>query len=436
MAVDVGTLTDILDKFQSVFTFGREAIGPDAKSLLSKLTALEVVLAALFWAMEANDFRADALRKLLKIGLFTWFVLSFDSIIKTVFDGFTYIGFKAGGSNVTGGINDPSGIVSMGFDATKPLFVHIQHYTGAWDVLGNLNDIIITGLCAVLVLLAFFIIAIQVFVTQIEFGIFATLGLILIPFGVFKHTSFLAEKVFGGIISFGVKLMVLAFLIAVTSPFLSQFNFVPNPNSWNWDPLFSMVVAVAAIAYLSWHAPAVAAGIISGGPSLTAGSAAGTALAGAMGLAGGAMAASAAGSALRGGIGAATNAGAHAMGAVRTAAGMGAATAGGGTINQAMGAVRGVATAAGSGMAQAAKAPLDKASGAIKESYQRGAQGGFAATGGAASDGMKAATAAASGTSEQKPEWAQKLQGAHMVTQAIPAESHPSGGMAAPIKAE
>jgi type IV secretion system protein TrbL len=72
-------------------------------------------------------------------------------------------------------------------------------------------------------LLGYFIIAIQVFVTYLEFGIVSTLGLILIPFGVLKHTSFLCEKVFGAIISFGVKLMVLGLLVSITVPVLKTF---------------------------------------------------------------------------------------------------------------------------------------------------------------------------------------------------------------------
>lgn len=59
--------------------------------------------------------------------------------------------------------------------------------------------------------------ALQITLCRIEFGLIATLGLILVPFGVFKHTAFIAEKLFAALISFGIKLMVLSFIIAIGS---------------------------------------------------------------------------------------------------------------------------------------------------------------------------------------------------------------------------
>ena len=66
-----------------------------------------------------------------------------------------------------------------------------------------------------LVILAFFILSIQLFVTLIEFKLATLAGFVLIPFGLFGKTSFMAEKVLGNIISSGIKVLVLAVIIAV-----------------------------------------------------------------------------------------------------------------------------------------------------------------------------------------------------------------------------
>src|ERR1019366_3668825 len=102
--------------------------------------------------------------------------------------------------------------------------------------------------------------------------IVAALTLVLVPFGVFKHTAFIAERALGTVISFGVKLMVPSFIIAAAGPVLVSITVAPNPSL---TQAYAVLLAAMAIAYLAWHAPAIAGGMISGGPSLTAGSAAG-----------------------------------------------------------------------------------------------------------------------------------------------------------------
>ena len=66
-----------------------------------------------------------------------------------------------------------------------------------------------------LVLLAFFVLAIQLFVTLIEFKLSTLAGFVLIPFGLFGKSAFMAERVLGNVISSGIKVMVLAVIIGI-----------------------------------------------------------------------------------------------------------------------------------------------------------------------------------------------------------------------------
>jgi len=115
-----------------------------------------------------------------------------------------------------------------------------------------------------------------VFITYLEFYLISALGLILVPFGVFKHTSFLAEKVFGAIIAFGIRLMVLAFILSVTQQTLSSFVLPPDPTVKQISLVLFTAVTVMG---LSWHAPAIASGLMAGSPGLGLGAVAGTGLA-------------------------------------------------------------------------------------------------------------------------------------------------------------
>ena len=105
------------------------------------------------------------------------------------------------------------------------------------------------------------------FVTYLEFSLITTLGLIFLPFGVFQHTAFLAERVFAAIIAFGVKLMVLGLIVSVATPVLATVQLPPDPT---WRQLFEVLVVCLAVATLSWHAPGVASGLLAGSPTLTA----------------------------------------------------------------------------------------------------------------------------------------------------------------------
>jgi len=289
MTADTGTLTTVLTQFLDVFKMGRGNVAGSAWSLLTTLAAIELILASLWWALTGQDAIVALIKKILTIGFFIFVVQNYDSLLHTVIEGFIQTGKTASssGGDSLASVRDPSTIIDAGFFVALPILEHLQSFS-EWDVLFHIHDIIITGLCGLGILGAYFIIAIQVFVTYLEFAIVSTLGLIFIPFGVFRHTRFLAEKAFGSIIAFGIKLMVLGLLVSVTVPVLNAYSLPADPT---WTQLFNMLVLCFAIAGLAWHAPGVAAGLLSGGPSLTAGTAGGTALAGAAAGIGGAMAA-------------------------------------------------------------------------------------------------------------------------------------------------
>src|SRR3546814_13982442 len=87
-------------------------------------------------------------------------------------------------------------------------FIHIAVLLFAWT----------------LVILAFFILSIQLFITLIEFKLATLCGFVLIPFGLFGKTAFMAERVLGHVISSGVKVLVLAVIIGIGSTLFDEFR--------------------------------------------------------------------------------------------------------------------------------------------------------------------------------------------------------------------
>jgi type IV secretion system protein TrbL len=108
--------------------------------------------------------------------------------------------------------------------------------------------------------------SIQVFVTYLEYLLVASAGFLLIPFGIFKPTAFLAERVFGAVISFGIKLMTLALIIGISDSLLQT---VAVSEMVTWQEAVELSVIAIALCFLSLHAPSVAQSLLSGSPHLT-----------------------------------------------------------------------------------------------------------------------------------------------------------------------
>jgi type IV secretion system protein TrbL len=122
-----------------------------------------------------------------------------------------------------------------------------------------------------LVLLAFFILAIQLFVTLIEFKLTTLAGFVLIPFGLFGKTAFMAERVLGNVISSGIKVLVLAVIIGIGSTLFSEFTAGFGGATPTIDDAMAIVLAALSLLGLGIFGPGIANGIVSGGPQLGAG---------------------------------------------------------------------------------------------------------------------------------------------------------------------
>ena len=390
--MDTDILTNLLNTFISVFTLGYGRILPDAQSLLSKFATMEIVLTAIWWGFDDGlKVEVELIKKIMQICFFIWVISNYQWFTQIIIKGFIATGDKAGGSTNSLLMN-PSLIIDFGFATANPIFDHIHNYSII--AVNKIPDIIISGLSGLLILLAYYAIAIIVFITYLEFYIISVLGLILVPFGVFKHTAFISEKVFGAVIAYGIRLMVLAFILSVIEPVLTKNTLGNDPS---FQQIWTVFLTALTIAGLSWHAPGVASGLMAGAPSLGLGTVLGTGLATAAGLAG-------IGSGLGLGRVAHAGVGAAQKGFTATKAAAGAAVSraisGGGSV---CGGVSGGGSA--------------KVANSSPRGGSSGGSGGGSGGGGRDSSAM--------------PSWASALMLAH---NAIPPESHPGTGMSAPLR--
>jgi type IV secretion system protein TrbL len=377
--------TGVVDRFLDIFTryidSGFGLLSGEVAFIATTLIVIDVTLAALFWSWgEGDDIIAPLVKKTLFVGVFAYIIGNWNGLARTVFESFAGLGLKASGTGFTAAeLLQPGRVAQVGLDAGRPILDSIAELMGFVSFFENFIQIVVLLFAWAIVLLAFFVLAIQLFITLIEFKLTTLCGFVLIPFGLFGKTAFMAERVLGNVISSGIKVLVLAVIVGIGSTLFAEFATAIGPEPTIEDAL-AVVLASLCLLGLGIFGPGIASGIVSGGPQLGAGAAAGTALA-----AGGLAVGAAAGAKLAGGaVASAASATAHgtskAAGGATMAYAMGSAgKTGPSAVASGLGAVGQAAVNSAGG---AAMSPLRKSAEGLQQSFKDGARGAIPAMGG------------------------------------------------------
>ncbi|WP_394442052.1 P-type conjugative transfer protein TrbL [Sphingobium naphthae] len=312
---------NVIDQFMQAFIryidSGFGLLGPDVSFLSRTLIALDITLAGLFWALGGEDnVLGRLIRKILYIGAFAYILNSFSTLSDIIFRSFAQAGLTAGGGTLTAAdLLKPGRLAGTGFAAAWPLLVQVKQLMGFTSFFDNFLTIVVLLVAWVIVILAFFILAVQMFVTILEFKLTTLAGFILVPFALWNRTSFLAERVLGHVVSSGIKVMVLAVIVGIGSNYFTQFTTALQGQEPDIGQAMSLVLASLALFGLGIFGPGIASGLVAGAPQLGAGAALGTVLG-----AGGIMYMGGAGA-----VGAARGLAAAGLGAVRAGTAMGSA---------------------------------------------------------------------------------------------------------------
>ena len=382
-----GVIDRFLDLFARYIDSGFGLIRGDVGFLASTLIVIDVTLAFLFYTWgDGDDILARLVKKTLHVGFFAFLLSNWNGLAKIIYLSFSGLGLKTAGAGNADDLLHPGKIAQIGLDAGKPLLDQAAALVGPVGLFTNFVQISVLLLAWAIVLIAFFIIAIQIFVTLLEFKLVTLAGFVLVPFGLFGRTAYLAERVLGNIVSTGVKVLVLAIIIGIGTTIFRDFvvDFGGTPPTL--EQVGSIALASLTLLGLAIFGPGIANGIVSGGPQLGAGAAIGTGAAAAgLGVAAGAGLASAAGLAAKGGSAAAAT-------LSRSAASPGGGSSGGGP--------------ASSG------APLGPSGGAPS------------APGGAPGSGSGGAGGGAAPAASGAPAWAKRLRRQQAMTQGASMAAH------------
>src|SRR3546814_286509 len=134
-------------------------------------------------------------RSTLFVGVFAYIIGNWNALARIVFESFAGLGLKASGTGFTAAeLLQPGRVAPVGLDAGRPILDSIAELMGFVSFFENFIQIIVLLFAWAIVLLAFFVLAIQLFITLIEFKLTTLCGFVLIPFGLFGKTAFMAER--------------------------------------------------------------------------------------------------------------------------------------------------------------------------------------------------------------------------------------------------
>lgn len=438
----------VIDQFLGTFIHyidsGFGLLDGDVAHLTAFLIAIDITLAGLMWALDSNgDVIPRLIKKVLYVGLFAFIINNFSFLADTIFRSFATLGISVGNNGVSAAdLLRPGRLAGLGFETAYPLLEKASEMIGFTNFFSNIIVVVILLFAWFVVVLAFFILAVQLFITILEFKLTTLAGFVLVPFALWNKSSFLAERVLGNVISSGIKVMVLAVIVGIGATFFDDFSTALNSGQdVTVNQAMSLVLGAITLFGIGIFGPAIASGLVTGAPQLGAGAAIGTAagVAGATALTAGAM--KAGGQALIGG----------ATGAVRAATSLGAGASTAYRLGQASSGSTGMA-GVGAGLAGVGKAGAgavgQKLLGSVRSvgqtlaaDAQAGTRGAWKATGGEGPKGA-AATGASSAGAQSAPDWAKSLRSeqrtrarAHAAAQSIK-EGDKGGGSANPDLSE
>ena len=192
---------------------------PVAIWLWGILGIIEIVT---IWSLYEGRFRmSEMISLILKLSFYLFLILNWAKITMSLIDFFERMGALAGGTIFTkeamnvGGtsvtvqtiVNSPSKIIDAGWNVVNHL----------WDRLSIKSPVegLFTLVAMLLTVVGFFLMAFEMFVTRLELMFFIALSVLFLPLNVCKFTQSFGQNLFGGLVGYGAKLMVIIFLIGI-----------------------------------------------------------------------------------------------------------------------------------------------------------------------------------------------------------------------------
>jgi len=273
----LAVLDQILAFFDGALNVALPILDGSVRFLFQSFLVITIVFAGATYAFGNTSVGIEyLLKKILLIGGALFLVTNWLDVTNVVISSFGVLGLRTGGvaavQLTTADLFSPSRIAGIGVGFADQLLTLAGNEVGIFN--GNNGAAVLLLVAALVMGLSFIIIALQVFMTLIEFKLVTLGGFILLPFALIDRTTSLAQGVLGYVIAAGLKIFVLAIVISLAAAFVEPLTLSEEVTS---AEAFSVMALALTFVMLSIRAPGLAASIAGAGPQIGIGAIAQTA---------------------------------------------------------------------------------------------------------------------------------------------------------------
>lgn len=275
----MGALDKLLEALVGHTQGGISTLGPSVQGLVGALIVLTYGFMGVKWLVTGADVRSMAagfFMKTIFVGFFVWLVLNWPSLYTLFPDYMIALGNKANGGAPLD-FYKPNLIVDAGVASAKPVLDTADQLTSGWGGITNFGSSLALALVGIFLIVAFVMIALNVFATVVEMHMIALAAFPFLAAAVWNTSSFLAQKPIAFVFGIGAKLLVMTLFVGFAMNFYTNMGVPEHPTFYQSIELF---IVAGAVLGLSFFLPAAAAALIAGVPMLTATMPIATAIAG------------------------------------------------------------------------------------------------------------------------------------------------------------
>lgn len=196
-------------------------------NLIPYILAFLALMATFTFFVDAKLYRGEVdinelILWLVKVTFFSFLISNWVWVLDSVYAFGQEIGSIAGLGKPED-VLSPSSLISMGFDTAGKLFNKLLGGDGFWGTVGSLGlNAIAYAILSLLIVLLFGYIGFSYLLATVELYIVGTLAMVLIPFQMIRQTKEISNRIWSFLVSSSVKIMVLSFMLLMTSPFLTS----------------------------------------------------------------------------------------------------------------------------------------------------------------------------------------------------------------------
>jgi type IV secretion system protein TrbL len=237
---------------------------PAAQDLFWTLATLELVLSCILWM--AAWFHIDTLaqhlfKKILFISVGYAILLHADTWIPDIIDSFLTLGQQVSGVPLT-----PSFVLAQG----TRVAVTMLKAEGVMAWFTNITGAIIATLSAILVFVAYALIAMELAVTLVESYVVTSAGVFLLAFVPFRGTAALTERFLGYVIAVGIKLFMVYVLVGAGAQLAPAWAaYINSGNIFDLNIPLNLAAAAFVFFMLAHKIPSLAGSLAMGTVGMT-----------------------------------------------------------------------------------------------------------------------------------------------------------------------